>query len=191
MDQNESEPLITHSESESGLLKDVVIESLRRDFSEIKSKIMVVLFPKSESENVLQNWDLFGPLLFCIFLSVILAVTAPSGQMTLLFTGIYLIVSIGGSIVTANLILIGANVAFFQAMCAIGYCLFPITIGALVTTVLPWRVVRFIIVPGCFCWSIMSISRFLYGRIDAEKKWLGLYPCVLLYSVLSWIILIH
>lgn len=191
MDQNENDPLLSQNDSKRSVLKETVIESLKQDFEEIKSKIFLVISPKSQSENALQNWDLFGPLIMCVLLSVLLAATAPAGQMTLLFTGAYLIVSIGGSIVTANLILVGANVAFFQAMCAVGYCLFPIIIGAAVTTVLPWRIVRLLTIPTCFFWAIISISRFLYGRIDAEKKWLGLYPCVLLYLVLSWIILIH
>jgi hypothetical protein len=41
-------------------------------------------------------------------------------------------VALGAVILTVNVILLGGDIVFFQSMCLIGYCLFPINIAAVV-----------------------------------------------------------
>lgn len=90
-----------------------------------------------------------------------------------------------------NLILLGSTVAFFQALCALGYCLFPIAVAALLSAVLPWLFVRMVAVPVALWWSLFSVSRFFGRQIPENRKVIGLYPCVLFYAILSWIVFIH
>lgn len=41
-------------------------------------------------------------------------------------------VAIGAVVLTVNVILLGGDIVFFQALCLLGYCLFPIDIAAIV-----------------------------------------------------------
>jgi hypothetical protein len=43
-------------------------------------------------------------------------------------------VALGAVILTINVILLGGSIVFFQSLCLIGYCLFPIVIAAIVCT---------------------------------------------------------
>ena len=39
---------------------------------------------------------------------------------------------IGAIVLTANVILLGGDIVFFQSLCLLGYCLFPICIAAII-----------------------------------------------------------
>eukprot|EP00878_Enallax_costatus_P037147 GHUV01041945.1.p2 GENE.GHUV01041945.1~~GHUV01041945.1.p2 ORF type:complete len:124 (+),score=18.04 GHUV01041945.1:230-601(+) len=41
-------------------------------------------------------------------------------------------VALGAIVLTINVILLGGNIVFFQSLCLIGYCLFPIVIAAII-----------------------------------------------------------
>jgi hypothetical protein len=41
-------------------------------------------------------------------------------------------VALGAVILTINVILLGGSIVFFQSLCLMGYCLFPINIAAIV-----------------------------------------------------------
>lgn len=43
-------------------------------------------------------------------------------------------VALGAVVLTINVILLGGSIVFFQSLCLIGYCLFPIVIAAIVCT---------------------------------------------------------
>ncbi|KAK8893344.1 Yip1 member 6 [Tritrichomonas musculus] len=191
MDQQNESGAMMHLDEESKLLTETVWETLQHDLIDIKNKMLIVLDPKKSSEHALKDWDLWGPLILCLFLSVVLSLTAPSGQTTLLFTGVFSIVTFGAGIVTINMILLGGTVAFFQALCALGYCLFPLACSSLITAVIPLVLIKIVVVPLCFVWSVVSASKFFSSQIPENKKYLGLYPCALLYGILSWIIFIH
>jgi hypothetical protein len=122
---------------------------------------------------------------------MILAATAPSGQTTFLFTGIFSIVTFGGAVATVNVMLIGGTIGFFPSLSALGYCLFPMATASLVSLVFPWVLVKLAVIPCAWWWSISSLSRFFGRQIPEDRKLLGLYPCALLYAILAWIIFLH
>jgi hypothetical protein len=124
-------------------------------------------------------------------MSMILAITAPPGQTSILFTGVFSIVTFGGAVATLNVLLIGGTIGFFQSLCALGYCLFPLAIASLVSLIFPWLLVKAIVIPWAWWWSISSLSRFFGDQIPADRKILGLYPCALLYAILAWILFLH
>jgi hypothetical protein len=43
-------------------------------------------------------------------------------------------VALGAVVLTVNVILLGGNIVFFQSLCLIGYCLFPIVLAAIICT---------------------------------------------------------
>jgi hypothetical protein len=47
---------------------------------------------------------------------------------------------LGAIVLTVNVILLGGEIVFFQSLCLLGYCLFPINIAALVCTLVHLKV---------------------------------------------------
>ena len=57
----------------------------------------------------LRDWDLWGPLIFCLLLSMFLSMRASSKQSDLVFSGVFSIVWIGEAVVTLQIKLLGGN----------------------------------------------------------------------------------
>ena len=93
-------------------LDEKVIETVLRDLNAVLSKLKVVLLPKEDQEGILKQlkeWDLWGPLLVCLTLSIMLSITAPEDQKALVFAGVFVLVWIGAAIVTLNAQLLGGT----------------------------------------------------------------------------------
>jgi len=91
----------------------------------------------------------------------------------------------------------------FQAVCLLGYCVFPINVAALVVTLfkgLP-LVFRLSVVIFALLWSTYGMfSRkdnltaslgFLKGVVLENKKFMVVYPVFLFYLALSWFCMIN
>ncbi len=125
-----------------------------RDLNQVRDKLKIVLLPLGveSQENVIQklkdcefivfaeikksshfclSGDLWGPLLVCLTLSTILSVTAPGDSASLVFAAVFVIVWCGAAAVTLNAQLLGGSISFFQSVCILGYCVFPLTLSAL------------------------------------------------------------
>lgn len=83
------------------------------------------------NKYLIQIGDLWGPLLVCLLLSVILSFTAPGNSGSLVFAAVFVIVWFGAAAVTVNAQLLGGTISFFQSVCILGYCVFPLTLSAL------------------------------------------------------------
>jgi hypothetical protein len=57
----------------------------------------------------LRDWDLWGPLIFCLLLSLFLSRGAQDEQKDLVFSGIFAMVWIGEAVVTLQIKLLGGN----------------------------------------------------------------------------------
>jgi hypothetical protein len=57
----------------------------------------------------LRDWDLWGPLVFCLLLSLLLSFRARGDQMSVVFSGVFAMVWIGEAVVTAQIKLLGGN----------------------------------------------------------------------------------
>lgn len=57
----------------------------------------------------LRDWDLWGPLVFCLLLSMLLSFNAMKEQKSLVFSGVFAIVWIGEAVVTLQIKLLGGN----------------------------------------------------------------------------------
>jgi hypothetical protein len=67
-----------------------------------------VLLQGGMSEG-LRDWDLWGPLIFCLLLSLFLSRGAKDSQKDLVFSGIFAMVWIGEAVVTLQIKLLGGN----------------------------------------------------------------------------------
>ncbi|ETK90590.1 hypothetical protein, variant 6 [Phytophthora nicotianae] len=140
-----------------------------------------------ETLKALRDWDLWGPLLLCLTLSIMLSVTAPAAQSAMVFTGVFVVIWVGAAIVTINAQLLGSSMyvfriifpffvilvlrgmlillpsrSFFQSVCVLGYCVFPLNIATLVCmlakVVVSHILLRMIIVSVGFLWSTRGTS---------------------------------
>lgn len=75
--------------------------------------------------------DLWGPLLVCLLLSTVLSLTAPGDTASMVFAAVFVIVWFGAAAVTINAQLLGGTISFFQSVCILGYCVFPLTLSAM------------------------------------------------------------
>ena len=97
-------------------LNEPVSVTFMRDLRRVGRKLRTVLLPmQAEAETLreLRDWDLWGPLLLCLILSVITSSGAPNGQQSLVFASVFVLVWVGAAVVTLNAQLLGGK------MCAI------------------------------------------------------------------------
>lgn len=57
----------------------------------------------------LRDWDLWGPLIFCLLLSVLLSFNAKADQKNEVFSGVFAMVWFGEAAVTLQIKLLGGN----------------------------------------------------------------------------------
>ncbi|ORZ11225.1 Yip1 domain-domain-containing protein [Absidia repens] len=172
-------------------LDEPVSTTILRDLKKVANKMLQVLHPKGD-RHVLRDWDLWGPLLLCLSLAITLSTRAPTDQSVSIFTGVFVIVWLGAAVVTVNAKLLGGAVSFFQSVCVIGYCLFPLVAASIVSIFVHLIWVRLPIAIVTFSWSTYASVGFLSeSQINLNKRRaLTVYPLCLFYTVISWLILV-
>merc|ERR1712194_262239 len=170
-------------------LDEPVSETLLRDLKTVASKLKHVAFPNGGGIQALgRDWDLWGPLILCLTLSMILSLNAPDKQKALVFAAVFMIVWVGSGVVTLNALLLGGNLSFFHAVCVLGYCVFPLDVAALLCTMWGNPIWKSIVVPVCFVWATTASVGFLKDLVPPKRSILALYPVALFYMTISWIV---
>lgn len=103
---------------------------------------------------------------------------------------VFALVSVGAIVLTVNVVLLGGTIGFFQSLCLLGYCIFPLVVSALVGLFVSARLVRWILVPVAIAWSSWASVPFIGGAVPANRRALAVYPLLLLYTTLGWLELI-
>ncbi|KAJ2653664.1 hypothetical protein IWW40_000359 [Coemansia sp. RSA 1250] len=170
-------------------LDEPILTTIGRDFSKVGRKTVQVLYPKGRND-ALQEWDLWGPLFFCLSLAIIMSFLAPDQQASAVFTGVFALVCIGSCVVTLNCKLLGGHVSFFQSVCTLGYCISPMAVASLVTLLAHRIFVTLPVVAVAVGWSISAAIGFLAGAQLANRRLLAVYPICLFYICIGWIIII-
>ncbi|EQC26423.1 hypothetical protein SDRG_15768 [Saprolegnia diclina VS20] len=185
-------------ETRENTLDEPVSETILRDVRLVGAKLKVVLMPRNTSDETLQalrDWDLWGPLMVCLTLSILLSLTAPANQSAMVFTSVFVVVWVGAAVVTVNAQLLGSTISFFQSICVLGYCIFPLVIATLAcffTRVVSSHVtIRLVLVGVGFVWSTRASVVFMSQLVPPKKKALTVYPVLLFYIFISWMILIQ
>mmetsp|Transcript_2596 Transcript_2596/g.4191 ORF Transcript_2596/g.4191 Transcript_2596/m.4191 type:complete len:249 (-) Transcript_2596:125-871(-) len=202
-------------------LDEPVKETIMRDVRSVASKLKVVLLPMdrslpyggyagvSQSESVeltdrdkqiiesLRDWDLWGPLIVCLGLAVLLSFKAPVGQASLVFATVFCAVWFGSAVVTINTQLLGGTISFFQSVCVLGYCVFPMTVAAVVVDLFKMIhlgafsvLAEIAVLLVAFLWSTRASSVFIGQYIVASRRLLAVFPVLFFYTFLGWLILL-
>lgn len=172
-------------------LDEPVTTTIMRDVRMVGVKLKHVLMPTSESNKELRNWDLWGPLFLCLLLACTLSLTAQEEQTALVFASVFVIVWCGAAVVTLNAALLGGKISFLQSVCVLGYCLCPLNIASLVCRAWSNKVFQLIVVFSCFCWATRASVGFMAQLVPEDRKALGVFPVLLFYITIAWMILVQ
>ncbi|XP_029349780.1 protein YIPF6 [Echeneis naucrates] len=187
----------TRRDDEFSTLDEPVKETILRDLRAVGTKFVHVLYPK-RSSALLRDWDLWGPLLLCVTLALLLQGGAAEGddQGGPQFAEVFVIVWFGSIVITLNSKLLGGTISFFQSLCVLGYCIMPLTVAMAVCRIVliggSGKVsfaVRLAVVTASFGWSTFASTAFLADSQPPNRKALVVYPVFLFYFVIGWMIL--
>lgn len=120
-----------------------------------------------------------------------LSFTAPSGQVSLVFSGVFVLMWAGAAVVTLNAQLLGGSVSFFQSVCVLGYCLCPLVLAAVIGLVIGNGWFRALLVVGCWIWATSASVEFMGSLVPPAKRALAVYPVGLFYLVWAWLIYVE
>ncbi|KAK1787862.1 hypothetical protein P4O66_015943 [Electrophorus voltai] len=191
-------PLSSHGvDDEVSTLDEPVKDTILRDLRAVGQKFVHVMYPK-ESSALLRDWDLWGPLLLCVSLALMLQGSAADNQNDSgpQFAEVFVIIWFGSIIITLNSKLLGGTISFFQSLCVLGYCILPLTVAMLVCRLVLLGsagsvsfIIRLVVVTASFCWSTFASTAFLADSQPPNRKALVVYPVFLFYFVIGWMIL--
>ncbi|KAJ5172661.1 hypothetical protein N7492_005254 [Penicillium capsulatum] len=133
----------------------------------------------------LRDWDLWGPLVFCLVLSLFLSI-AKGDQSSLVFSGVFCIVWIGEAAVTLQIKLLGGKISFFQSICIIGYTLFPLVIAALLSALGLPTIARIPVYLVLVAWSLAAGVSILGGSgVLRNRVGIAIYPLFMFYIAIG------
>jgi len=117
---------------EFNTLDEPIRMTIVRDLKAVGDKFIHVLYPRHQT-NLLTEWDLWGPLILCTFMALLLQESYSAGISSNdggpEFAEVFVIVWVGAMVVTVNTKLLGGTISFFQSVCVLGYCLLPLAIA--------------------------------------------------------------
>jgi len=177
-------------------LNEPILTTISNDFKNIIFKTKQALIPFGDVQNTqdridkLRDWDFWGPLIFCLLLGLILSIGRSNVESSgIVFILIFVIVWIGGLIVSFNSQFLGVNLTCFQCICILGYCMFAIVVAAFInlflSTVFPTLIMLIVsFCAGAYC--TFSATKFIGVLVNENKKYLVSYPIGLFYFFLAW-----
>lgn len=172
-------------------LTEPVWDTVKRDLSRIVSNLKLVVFPNPFREDpgkALRDWDLWGPFFFIVFLGLVLSWSA-SVKKSEVFAVAFALLATGAIILTLNVLLLGGHIIFFQSLSLLGYCLFPLDIGALICMLKDNVVLKIVVVCVSLAWSSWAAYPFMSTAVNPRRKALALYPVLLMYVSVGFLII--
>jgi protein YIPF6 len=80
-----------------------------------------------------------------------------------------------------NVPLQGGRINFFQSLSLLGYCLFPLDVGALICLLKDSVALKIVVVTITLAWSSWAAYPFMSAAVNPRRKALALYPVFLMY----------
>lgn len=183
---------------EEPVSETIVSARQKRDLLNVLAKLKVLLLFWQPVENRLKevrDWDLWGPLLICLLLAVTLSLGSEndrSNTASLVFGIVFLVIWVGAAVVTVSAQLLGSQVSFFQSVCLLGYCVFPLTAAALLSSLLSFlpAFIELVLAAVGFSWSVAASLKFVTHLVPENKRILAAYPIFLFFLFLGWFIVV-
>ncbi|KAL3532823.1 hypothetical protein ACH5RR_006344 [Cinchona calisaya] len=172
-------------------LTEPVWDTVKRDLARIVSNLKLVVFPNPFREDpgkALRDWDLWGPFFFIVFLGLTLSWSA-SVKKSEVFAVAFALLAAGAVILTLNVLLLGGHIIFFQSLSLLGYCLFPLDVGALICMLKDNVILKVVVVCVTLAWSSWAAYPFMSTAVNPRRKALALYPVFLMYVSVGFLII--
>ncbi|CAH8364338.1 unnamed protein product [Eruca vesicaria subsp. sativa] len=172
-------------------LTEPVWDTVKRDLARIVSNLKLVVFPNPNREDpgkALRDWDLWGPFFFIVFLGLTLSWSA-SVKKSEVFAVAFALLAAGAVILTLNVLLLGGHIIFFQSLSLLGYCLFPLDVGAVICMLKDNVILKMIVVTVTLAWSSWAAYPFMSAAVNPRRKALALYPVFLMYVSVGFLII--
>ncbi|OIS97229.1 hypothetical protein A4A49_19583 [Nicotiana attenuata] len=123
-------------------------------------------------------------------MSLVLKVLAkPIGSTSEVFAVAFALLAAGAVILTLNVLLLGGHIIFFQSLSLLGYCLFPLDVGALICMLKDNVILKVVVVCVALSWSSWAAYPFMSTAVNPSRKALALYPVVLMYVSVGFLII--
>ncbi|ORY58248.1 uncharacterized protein BCR38DRAFT_78857 [Pseudomassariella vexata] len=180
----------TMFESNEGLrgayanLRGAGFSGAREELAGLAGRVMdpEALLGHNDMSPGLRDWDMWGPLIFCLLLSLLLSFRAKDDQKDVVFSGVFAMVWIGEAVVTLQIKLLGGNISFAQSVCIIGYTLFPLVIAAMLSAIGIGPVPRVPIYILLVAWSLAAGVSILGGSgVVKNRVGIAVYPLFVFY----------
>lgn len=108
-------------DSEGGLrgaysnIRGAGITGTREELTGLASRMMdAEALLQSNMSPGLRDWDLWGPLIFCLLLSLLLSIAARAEQKDTVFSGVFAMIWLGEAVVTLQIKLLGGNMYVYE-----------------------------------------------------------------------------
>ncbi|KAK6159102.1 hypothetical protein DH2020_006416 [Rehmannia glutinosa] len=111
------------------------------------------------------------------------------GSESEVFAVAFALLAAGAIILTLNVLLLGGHIIFFQSLSLLGYCLFPLDIGALICMLKDNVIVKVVVVAVTLAWSSWAAYPFMSTAVNPRRKALALYPVLLMYVSVGFLII--
>ena len=170
----------------STTLDEPIHQTVIRDLKAIVRKVAIVAVPMLGRENELRDWDLWGPLLLCLMLALVLSSATSENQRSVVFSAVFVLIWAGSALVTINAKFLGSSLSFFQTVCVMGYCIAPMCVASLLALFISLWYFKLLIVIVAWVWSTYASLRFFRGSVRAEREGLVVFPLALFYFFVSW-----
>lgn len=159
-----------------------LLEELGIDVEQIVRKVVSVLDPFTSTVTI-GEYDLAGPLAFCIALTVFLLISGGKAYFGYVY-GLAMI-SCLMMYVLLKLMTSTSEITIISVASVLGYALLPIVMLSGAGVVIPLKSsIGFILASVAVVWSSLAASRiFVIMSADRDQRPLIAYPCALLYSV--------
>ena len=164
-----------------------ILEELGINLQHIRAKTASVLWPRRSKldQEVINDTDFAGPLLFCMALGFLLLC---KGKVQ--FSSIYMVFVVGllGLWGVFNLMSL-KGIDIYRTASVMGYCLLPIVMLAALSVPLDMTgVAGIVLVPTAIVWCANAAALFFVVILEADdQRWLLAYPVVLFYTCFALI----
>ncbi|KAJ1263083.1 hypothetical protein BS78_09G157800 [Paspalum vaginatum] len=172
-------------------LTEPVWDTVKRDLARVVSNLKLVVFPNPFREDpgkALRDWDLWGPFFFIVSLGLILSWSA-TDKKSQVFAVAFAVLAAGAIVLTLNVLLLGGHIIFFQSLSLLGYCLFPLDVGALICMLKDGDMLKMAVVAVALAWSSWAAYPFMSAAVKPQRKALALYPVFLMYISVACLII--
>jgi len=185
------------SEGEFNTLDEPILQTISRDLTAVGRKMLGALMPTPSKNLLMKEWDLWGPLILCTYIGLMLqGMDDSSGYQ---FTELFILVCLGTAAVTYQLIYVSnAKLSVFQSVCVLGYSLGPLAVAVTLFELMNLFGLKkgttffhFLVVIGAVVWSTYASTKTLGNAVPGEKQYMKLAPVIVYFSLVGLLIFYH